>query len=78
MGRFLTTEPLAIMLPKDDPAFKKLVDVEMRRLISTGEINVMYNKWFSQPIPPTGNSLNLPVSFLLKDFWKYPTDQLPG
>lgn len=78
VGRFLTTEPLAIMLPKDDPAFKKLVDVEMRRLISTGEINVMYNKWFSQPIPPTGNSLNLPVSFLLKDFWKYPTDQLPG
>lgn len=34
VGRFMTTEPLAIMLPKNDPEFKKLVDEEMRRLIT--------------------------------------------
>lgn len=28
-------------------------------------------------IPPGNVSLNLPVSYLLKDFWKYPTDQVP-
>ncbi|MPM81969.1 Glutamate/aspartate import solute-binding protein [bioreactor metagenome] len=78
VGRFLTTEPLAIMLPKDDEAFKKLVDDEMRRLISSGEINAIYDKWFIKPIPPARQPLDLPASYLLKDFWKYPTDQLPG
>ena len=77
VGRFLTTEPLAIMLPKEDPQFKKLVDDEMRRLIQSGEIQAIYDKWFLQPIPPTQRALNLPVSYLLKDFWKYPSDQVP-
>lgn len=77
VGRFVTTEPLAIMLPKNDPAFKKLVDEEMRRLILSREIYAIYDKWFAQPIPPHGKALNLPVSYLLRDFWKYPTDQVP-
>ena len=75
--RFVTTEPLAIMLPKNDPEFKKLVDEEMRRLIVSNEINAIYDKWFMQPIAPTNRALNLPVSYLLRDFWKYPTDQVP-
>lgn len=77
VGRFMTTEPLAIMLPKNDPDFKKLVDDEMRRLIGSREIYSIYDKWFNQPIPPNNVSLNLPVSYLLRDFWKYPTDQVP-
>ena len=44
-----TTEPLAIMLPKADPDFKKLVDDEMRRLITSREIN-----------PSTTNGLRKP------------------
>jgi ABC-type amino acid transport substrate-binding protein len=77
VGKFLTTEPLAIMLPKNDPEFKKLIDEEMKRLIRSREIYVVYDKWFAQPIPPNNTSLNLPVSYLLKDFWKYPTDLVP-
>ena len=77
VGRFLTTEPLAIMLPKNDPEFKKLVDEEMRRLITSREIYAVYDRWFSKPIAPHGTVLNLPVSYLLRDFWKYPTDQVP-
>ena len=77
VGRFVTTEPLAIMLPKDDPEFKKLVDDEMRRLITSREIYPIYDKWFAKPIPPSNRALNLPVSYLLRDFWKYPTDQVP-
>ena len=76
-GRFLTTEALAIALPKRDAAFKKVVDEEMRRLITSREILAIYDKWFMQPIPPQGRALNLPVSYLLRDFWKYPTDQVP-
>lgn len=77
VGRFLTTEPLAIMLPKNDPEFKKLVDTEMRRLIASKEIYSIYDKWFMKPIPPKNTSLNMQVSYLLKDFWKYPTDIVP-
>ena len=74
-GRFLTTEPLAIMLPKGDVAFKKVVDDEIRRLISSREIFSIYDKWFNKPIPPAQRVLHLPASYLLKDFWKYPTDR---
>lgn len=77
VGRFFTTEPLAIMLPRNDEAFKKIVDDEMRRLIYSGEIQAIYATWFTQPIPPKGVALNLPVSYLLRDFWKYPTDKVP-
>ena len=77
VGRFLTTEPLAIMLPKNDVAFKKVVDEEMRRLITSRDIYDIYDKWFLRPIPPKGTALNMPVSYLLRDFWKYPTDHVP-
>ncbi|WP_407062200.1 amino acid ABC transporter substrate-binding protein [Caldimonas mangrovi] len=77
VGKFLTIEPLAIMLPKGDPEFKKIVDEEMRRLILSREIYPVYERWFQRPIPPNNAALNLPMSYLLKDFWKYPTDQVP-
>jgi ABC-type amino acid transport substrate-binding protein len=77
VGRFFTTEPLAIMLPKEEPAFKKLIDDEMRRMIYSGETQQIYKKWFEQPIPPRNVALNLPASYLLRDLWKYPTDQMP-
>lgn len=77
VGKFLTTEPLAIMLPKNDPEFKKVVDDEVRRLIQSREINAIYDKWFMKPIPPKNTALHLEQSYLLRDFWKYPTDFVP-
>ncbi len=78
VGKFLTIEPLSIMLPKDDPAFKRVVDDEMKRLIATHEAHAIYERWFMRPIPPKNTALNLPMNYLLKDFWKYPTDQVPN
>ena len=78
VGKYLTIEPLAIMLPKGDPEFKRVVDDEMKRLIQTREAHTVYERWFQRPIPPANRSLNLPMNYLLKDFWKYPTDQVPG
>ncbi len=77
VGKFLTIEPLAIMLPKNDPELKSLVDEEMKRLVRSREIYAIYDKWFAKPIPPSNTALNLPVSYLLRDFWKYPTDAVP-
>lgn len=78
VGKFLTIEPLAIMLSKDDPEFKRLVDEEMKRLITSREAYAIYDKWFTRPIPPKNVALNMPMNYLLKDFWKYPTDQVPN
>ncbi|MDZ7813994.1 MAG: amino acid ABC transporter substrate-binding protein [Ideonella sp.] len=77
VGKLLTIEPLAIMLPKGDPAFKRLVDDELKRLIRSGEAQALYERWFLKPIPPKNTALNLPMNYLLREFWKYPTDVVP-
>ena len=77
VGKFLNIEPLAIMLSKDDPEFKRLVDDEMKRLIRSREAHALYERWFLKPIAPRNTALDLPMSYLLKDFWKYPSDHVP-
>ena len=77
VGRFLTIEPLAIMIAKNDPEFKAIADEEMKRLVNSHEAHELYAKWFLRPIPPKNVTLNLPMNYLLKDFWKYPTANVP-
>ncbi|WP_047197433.1 amino acid ABC transporter substrate-binding protein [Caldimonas brevitalea] len=77
VGKFLTIEPLAIMLSRDDAEFKKIIDDEMKRLIQSRELHTVYERWFQRPIPPRNVTLNLPMNYLLRDFWRYPTDQVP-
>jgi len=74
VGKFLTIEPLAIMLSKDDAAFKQVIDHEMRDLIYSGRAQQIFDRWFMQPIPPKRVALNLPMSYLLRDSWRFPTD----
>lgn len=75
VGESLQVEPYACMLPKDDAAFKKLVDDTIVSLMKSGEFEKMYTKWFMQPIPPKGVPLNLPMSPQLKDNIKSPSDK---
>lgn len=77
VGRFITIEPLAIMYPKGDDAFGKIINDEMRRLIRSGELEALYATWFEQPIPPQGSVLNLPPSYLLRDLWRFPSANMP-
>ena len=77
VGKYLTIEPLSIMLPKTDPEFKQVVDTEIKRLILSQEAVAIHDRWFTRPIPPNGRSLNLPMNYLHKDFWKYPSDWVP-
>ena len=75
VGDALQVEPYACMLPKDDPAFKKVVDDTIIGLMKSGEFEKMYNKWFMSPIPPKGAPLNLPMSPQLRDNIKTPSDK---
>ena len=74
VGEFLSVEPLAIMMRKNDPQFKELVDKTMLTLINSGQINQYYKKWFESPIPPKNQTLDIPQSPLLKEVFRMPTD----
>ena len=62
----LSVEPYGIMLRKDDPAFKKVVDDAMIATYKSGDINKIYDKWFLKAIPPKGVDLNVPMSDAFK------------
>jgi len=70
----LSVEPYGIMLRKDDPAFKKAVDTAISNILTSGDINRIYNKWFMQPIPPKNITLNWPISDQFKAVIAKPTD----
>ena len=42
---------------------------------ASGEVNKIYDKWFTQPIPPKGLNLNFPMSEELKKLIASPTDK---
>ncbi|HEU5177624.1 MAG TPA: transporter substrate-binding domain-containing protein, partial [Burkholderiales bacterium] len=67
-------EPYGIMLRKDDPAFKKVVDAAMTQTYKSGAINGIYSKWFEKPVPPKGINLSLPMSPAFKKVVANPTD----
>ena len=69
-----TIEPYGIMLRRDDPAFKKVVDNAVAQLYKTGQINAIYDKWFRKPVPPKGINLNVPMSAQFKNVIAKPTD----
>ena len=70
----LSVEPYGIMLRREDPEFKKVVDGAMVGIYKSGEINAIYEKWFLKPIPPRGIVLNLPMSPAFKKVVASPTD----
>ena len=70
----LSVEPYGIMLRRDDPTFKKVVDGAMTEAYKSGEINAIYDKWFLKPIPPRGITLNVPMSAAFKRVVANPTD----
>ncbi len=71
---FSKPEPYGIMMRKDDPAFKKVVDAATAALYTSAEAQKLYDKWFMQKIPPKGLNLNAPISPELKAEFAKPSD----
>ncbi len=71
---FSKPEPYGIMLRKDDPAFKKVVDDATAALYKSAEGQKVYEKWFTTKIPPKGLNLNAPLSAELKNQFAKPSD----
>jgi glutamate/aspartate transport system substrate-binding protein len=75
VGEVLSVEPIAIMIRKDDPAFKRAVDGSIVAMIKSGDLAKAYDKWFTQPIPPTNTRVGLPASEATKAAWANPNDK---
>jgi glutamate/aspartate transport system substrate-binding protein len=71
---FSKPEPCGIMLRKDDPAFKKVVDAATAALYRSPEGPKLYDKWFMQKIPPKGLNLNVPMGAALRYEFANPSD----
>lgn len=75
VGEVLSIEPIAIMMRKDDPAFKKAVDDSIKAMAESGEVAKLYDKWFLQPIPPNNTKVGLSATALTKAAWVNPSDK---
>jgi len=75
VGESLRTENQSLMFRKDDPKFKALVDRVVGSMMKSGEMDILYKKWFMSPIPPKGININYPVNAETKDAFKNPSSK---
>ena len=75
VGEVLSVEPIAIMIRKDDLAFKKLGDDTVKDMMKSGEIAKLWDKWFIQPIPPKNTRVGYAASESTKAAWANPNDK---
>jgi glutamate/aspartate transport system substrate-binding protein len=71
----LRQEPYSMMLRKDDPQFKALVDKSIGAVMKSGDINKIYAKWFTTPIPPRNLNINFPMTAPIQEAFKNPNDK---
>ena len=64
VGRFLSYDPYALMVPRNDSAFRLVVNRKLSELFRTGQISGVYEKWF-QPMGVQMSDLLL-ASFVLQ------------
>ena len=67
-------EPYGLMIRHDDQEFKSTVDAILKQVFTSPEMETLYAKWFTSPIPPKGMNLNLPMSPALRETFSNPKD----
>ncbi len=71
----LRQEPYSMMLRKDDPQFKALVDKTIGDIMRSGEIDKIYAKWFLSPIPPKNINLSFEETQAIREAFAHPNDK---
>ena len=71
----LRQEPYSMMIRRDDPQFKALVDKTIGGVMKSGEINKIYAKWFTSPISPKNVNLNFSQTPAIKEAFANPNDR---
>lgn len=63
------------MYRKDDPQFKALVDATLTSITKSGEIEEIYARWFTRPVPPSNVNLNFPMPSSVKEAYRNPNSR---
>ena len=71
----LRTEPYGMMLRREDPQFKALVDRAVGAVYKSGEIEKIFSKWFASAIPPRGVNLHFQITPAIREAFKNPNDR---
>lgn len=66
VGKYLSVEPYAIMLRKEEPGFERLVDRTLNELFQNGEVRRIYARWFNT------KELTVPMNQYLKEAFVIP------
>ena len=75
VGEVLSVEPIAIMVRKDDAAFKKVGEDTIKEMAKSGELAKLWDKWFMQPIPPKNTKVGYAASESTKAAWATPNEK---
>ena len=75
LSESLRTEPYSMMLRREDPQFKALVDRAVGNVYKSGEIDKIYAKWFTTAIPPRNINMNFAQTPAIKEAFKSPNDR---
>ncbi|WP_323843318.1 glutamate/aspartate ABC transporter substrate-binding protein [Moraxella sp. Pampa] len=75
VGEPQSFEIYGCMVRKGDADFKKIVDDTLTSVYASGEINGIYDKWFTQPIPPKNVNMDFAMSDNLKKLLANPHDK---
>jgi glutamate/aspartate transport system substrate-binding protein len=75
IGKPAQEEVYGCMIRKDDQPFKALVDGTLSKVMKSGEVVKIYNRWFNSPIPPKGLNLAYPLSPEMAELYKNPNDK---
>ena len=67
VGKYLSVEPYAIMMRKDEPQLERVVNHALTDLFQSGEIRRIYAKWFAT------KDLTVPLNSLLKEAFSIPS-----
>jgi glutamate/aspartate transport system substrate-binding protein len=65
VGDYLSYDPYGMMYRKGDEDFGVVVRRSIGKLMGSGDINKIYNKWFLEKLP-SGEMMGVPMSPLLK------------
>ncbi|WP_195763734.1 amino acid ABC transporter substrate-binding protein [Pseudoduganella rivuli] len=66
LNESLSSDPIAIMVRKDNPQLKQVVDATLARVAASGELSKIYAKWFMTP------AFKFPMGAALKRSLKMP------
>jgi len=75
VGEVLSTEPIAIMVRKDDPEFLADVNAAIAKIVANDKMPGLWNKWFLAPIPPKNTIVGLELSPATKNAWANPNSR---